>query len=186
MLIIRPQVEGIGLQGRSMLTSWDSGALEFYGMDPRRFNADAYWRARRLAKLNGHLRDIDIVENLIVNAGLNLVLDVMIADDTVGFAYHAIGTTGTTPVATNVSMNNEVARKPWQTMDRTGQVASLSTFYLASESTYNIAEEGVWGGATASGTLDSGELFAHYLRPYDNSLGTYDLTFDYDVTAARG
>jgi len=121
------------------------------------------------------------VHNLVVTAGKELVADLLIDDASTGLTYHAIGTSGTAPAVGDTTLGTEAARKAWTIRSRATNIITLEVFYLASEATFNISEAGVFGGATASTSADSGILFSHYLQAYDNSAGLVDLTFEYTL-----
>ena len=122
------------------------------------------------------------VHNLIVTVGKNMIGDLLIDEESTGFTYHAIGTGNTAPVVGNTTLNTESERKAFASRIRSGNVITLSWYYTAAECTYNIKESGVYGGASATTSPDSGIMLSHYLQSYDNSGGTYDLTFDYVLT----
>jgi hypothetical protein len=138
-------------------------------------------QAQQIAKDKGALVTKQEVDNLITSVGKQLLCNVII-DANTGLTYHAIGTDNTTPLAGDTTLTEEQSRVLFSSRSRAGNVTSLSAFYTAAESTYAILECGIFGGATASGTPDSGKLFSHYLQSYDNSGGTVDLTFDYELT----
>lgn len=168
--------DGIMLKGRSVMRGWKRGVI------PALLGAGKTLKeAQEIALRCGALRHISRVDNLIVTAGKGLVGDLMVDEESAGLAYHAIGTGTTTPSASDTELTTEVERKLWASRDRTGNTVDLSAFYPAAECTYNIKEAGVFGGAAASATPDSGTLFSHYLQSYDNSAGSVDLTFDYSV-----
>jgi len=162
------------LQGQSVLRAWQPGVL------PAMLEMGlTLGQAQRAAKLQGKLLAVRRDKNLIVTAGKGLVGDVLIDDESVGLTYHAIGTDNTTPTVTDTQLGSEQNRKQITDRSRSGDQITLAVFYLASESTYSIAEAGIFGGSAASGTVNSGTLFSHYLQTYDNSGGGVDLTFDY-------
>jgi len=121
----------------------------------------------------------DTVNNLVVTTGKGLAADLLLDQETVGLTYHAIGTDNTAPAASDTTLGAEENRKAWTIRSRLGAVLTYEIFYLASESTYAIKECGVFGGASASVTPDSGVMFSHYLQTYDNSAGLVDITFEY-------
>jgi hypothetical protein len=176
----------LSLAGVSTLTLWDQGAIQHFGYSPDIGNNADYLLARMLAKRNGHLRDYDVVKNMIVDDGLELVIDLLLDLDT-GLSYHAVGTDDTTAAIGDTELGAEHTRRAWAHSSRTSQAGYYSVFYLASEVNIVIEEAGVFGGSGASATADSGTLFSHYLQSYDNSGGSpLDLTFDWNVEAARG
>lgn len=130
-------------------------------------------------------KEIVIVKNnLIVTVGLQLVGDLLIDKsgyDT-GLTYQAIGTSATSPAVGDTTLTAEAARKAITTRTRSGADCTFTTFFTAAESTYAIEEAGVFGHSTATASADSGVLFSHWLVSFNNSGGTYDLTFDYVLT----
>ena len=118
------------------------------------------------------------VNNLVVTVGKGLAAAALIDQD-LGLTFHALGTDATAPTVSDTALGAEQARKAWTIRGRSGPIATLEVFYLASEAAYNIAECGVFGGASSTATPDSGILFSHYLQAYDNSAGLVDLTFEY-------
>ncbi len=121
--------------------------------------------------------------NLVVTDGKEIMAGLLIAetDYEVGLTYCAIGTDSTAPAVADALLVAEVGRKAITSKSRSGVVATLSTFYTAGDSTFNIQELGLFG-VTASGSADSGKLFARALVPYENSGGLVDLTFDWVIT----
>lgn len=132
----------------------------------------------------GEVVKIIETKNVICTVGKYLVGDMLIDKsgyDT-GLTYCAIGTSDTAPVAGDVKLTAEANRKPITSKSRTGNEILLETFFTAAQSTYNIKEAGIFGHSTASATPDSGIIMSHWLVSYDNSAGTYDLTFQYTET----
>jgi hypothetical protein len=123
--------------------------------------------------------------NLIVSTGKYMVGDMLIdtsAQYDTGITYHSIGTSDTAPAITDTQLTAEVARMALTTKTRSGGAITLTVFYTAAQSTYNIKEAGLHGTSTASGTANSGVMFSHYLVSFDNSGGLYDLTYQYILT----
>lgn len=130
---------------------------------------------------------VEVIEshNIIVTVGKHFIGDMLIdldADHNTGLTYCAIGSDNTTPVIGDTTLTVEEARKAITSKSRSGKGITLSTFFTAGESTYNIKEAGIFGHASATGSVDTGKLLAHWLVAYDNSGGNYDLTFDYVLT----
>ena len=174
---LKHRVEVVQLKGSSFRQGWSPGVLEAHMADGLSLRA-----AQALALTEGHRLSADLVDNLVVTAGKALVADLIIDGDATGLTYHGIGTVDTSPAGSDTTLTAEVARKAWSTRTRSGADLNLSVFYTAAECTFNIAEAGVFGGATAGTAADSGRMFSHYLQPYDNSGGGVDLTFDYNLT----
>ena len=174
------------LFGESILQVFRAGALDALNT----INPDAPLEDRKQtwqtiisqAISQGKLVQRQYATNLIVTVGKQYVGDLMVGNEDVAFGYHAIGTGSTDPALSDTTLETEVNRKAYVLKERSGTVVTLSVFFTASESSYNIQECGVFGGTGASLTADSGKLFSHYLQSYDNSGGSFDLTFDYSVT----
>ena len=167
--------ELIKLTGQSRLRAYRPGALQKW-LDCGLTLAQAQDQAK------GDLISDITVKNLIVTLGKGLVADLLIDVVGTGLTYHAIGTSATAPALTDTVLGTEAARKAFTVRGRAGNVVSLSVFYTKAECTFNIKEAGIFGGALASSTPGSGTLFSHYAQAEDNSGGTKDLTFDYDLT----
>ena len=166
----------IDLCGQSTLKAWTPGVIPYLmglGFTLRQAQAKAAER--------GHLAYINKVDNLIVTVGKQMVGDMLIDVVTTGLTWHAIGSDNAAPAVGNTTLTTEENRLQITTRSRSGNVITLSTFYTAAQCTYAIEEAGVFGDA-ASATPDSGTMISHYLQSYDNSGGTKDLTFDYDLT----
>jgi len=168
----------IPLRGRSILLAYPAGII------PRLMAMGlSYERARTYAE--GFVVYRSQVSNLIVTAGKVLLCRMLIDDGAqwdVGLTYHAIGTDETAPSLSDTQLGAEVSRKAITAKTRSGNEINLSTFYPATDCTYAIEEAGVFGSSTASAAANSGELFSRYLQAYDNSIGNYDLTFDWVLT----
>lgn len=133
----------------------------------------------------GEVVEIIESENIIVTVGKAYIGDMLIdadADHDTGLTYCAIGTDNTTPVIGDTTLGTETARKAITSKSRVTNEITVSTFFTAAESTYNIKEAGIFGHASATASADTGNLLSHWLVSYDNSGGTYDLTFDYVLT----
>ncbi len=167
----------ITLKGKSTLRAIERGVIRYWmdkGMElPEAINQ---------AVQRGLCVYEETVNNLVVTAGKQLLGDLLIGEETAGIAFHEIGTGTTTPVLIDTALTTSAQRKAVTNKVRSGNQVQASTFYLASECTVDIKEAGVFGGSTATGTAGSGKMLCHYLQSYDNSAGTYDLTFEYTLT----
>ena len=142
-------------------------------------------------RLTARYKGTDIIakviegENLIATVGKNHVGDMLMdkAGYDTGLTIQAIGSDNTAVNVADTTLTVEEARKAVTFKSRLVNVVTFSTFFTAGESTYNIKEAGIFGHSTAvAETPDSGVLFSHWLVAFDNSGGTYDLTFDYILT----
>lgn len=126
--------------------------------------------------------------NVICNEGLLLAAGFFRDESAVydvGLTYCEIGTGATEPAFGDEALTTYFFRKLMTSRTRLLYVDTFSTFFTSGESEAVIAEAGVWGGSGAIADAASGLLFAHWLSSFDNSLGAYDLTFDYILTIGR-
>lgn len=181
------QAEGLKLYGRWRLTARHIKTGESIIKEGEQTllpeNLAPPWRCKMT---QGDKPDLVVIEgeNLIVSTGKYLVGQMLIdvsGYDT-GLTYCAIGTGATAPVVGDTKLTTESARLAITSKTRVTNVITLSTFFTAAQSTYNIKEAGIFGHSTASGSADTGQLFSHWLVSFDNSGGTYDITIDYILT----
>lgn len=167
----------ITLKGKSTLRAFERGVIRYW-MDKGLKLPEAIQEATR----RGLCVHEQTVNNLVVTAGKQLMAELLTGEEATGVAYHEIGTGTTTPALTDTALTTSAARKAVTQAARSGNQVQASTFYLASECTMEIEEAGVFGGDAATGTAGTGKMLCHYLQTYDNSAGTYDLTFEYTLT----
>lgn len=170
------KTETINVKGYGILKAWKPGEIERLLRDGYKLN-EAMGIIRPVCKMKTH--------NLITTVGLNNIVDAFIGAD-IGPAYHAIGTGTTNPVIGDTTLTAEVSRRSVTSMVRTSSSVTVSTFFPVAECTYNIKESGVFGGSSASTSPDTGTLISHYLQSYDNTAGSYDLTFSWMLVINRG
>ena len=173
------ELNTLAVDGESTVRAYTKGIIPY-------FEGFGYTlpECQLIAKEWGHLVHEDTVNNLVVTSGLGLVCDAL-ADITTGITHCALGTSTSTPAISDTTLTTEVARKAATTRTRSGAVLTTSTFFTAAESTFAIEEVGLFGSSDATTSADSGTMFTHYSQTYDNTAGSYDLTFDYVLTVAR-
>ena len=127
------------------------------------------------AELRGHVRvvlkdrDGNVVEqieqdNLVVDAGRNLLRDFLLGNTVSGLNYIAIGTGTSEPLPTDTQLENEIDRRTFSAVTSGNRYIKISAFYTFDEVNTTITEAGLFGnGATAdpnTGTLYARTLFA--------------------------
>ena len=120
----------------------------------------------------------------ITNAGLNLLRDGMRGAATPQITYVAIGTSTTTPAATDTQLGAEAFRKAVTSAVAGGSNGEvIITLYLApgDANGINVQEVGFFGGA-ATGTANSGTLLAHGLWAHGVHNNTESINFSLDFT----
>lgn len=170
--MIDDERSNLNLQGFSRLRAWPHGLLPELIAQGMTFK-----KAMQIAQ---PVAD-QVAKNLIVLSGRNLAAKILSGQTLAGLTYHAVGTGTTIPVAGNIGLETEVARKQYTARSSLGAAAIFSVFYLAAECTFNIKECGWFGDESASSTPGSGTLFSRWLQDFDNGAGLYDLTFDYSI-----
>lgn len=110
-------------------------------------------------------RQIVSLTNLITDAGLNLMRDVLAGLASDGeIKYVAVGTGSTPPAATDMGLETEVFRKAVTKRDAPGTGQVQTTCHVASyEGNYSIQEVGWFAGPDATPTPGSGILVARVL-----------------------
>jgi len=178
---ILKQSSGLRMKGRGVITAWQPGVINAYMRGGLEL-ADAM-RAAHLAGMAVYKVEDP---NLITTVGKALVGDFLIDDEDGGITICAIGTVSTPPNVSDTVLGGEVKRKTITSRTRAGNEINLSTYFLASESGYQLEEVGMFGGTTAGTVVDTGVLFSHFTQSYDNSGNVYDLTYEYILTITEG
>jgi len=75
--------------------------------------------------------------------------------------YGALGSSGTTPTNSDITLGTETYRKATSSQTNASNIAYISNFYTATETTGTYAEAGWFIDGTAS--ADTGQLFSHFL-----------------------
>jgi hypothetical protein len=96
--------------------------------------------------------------------------------------YCAIGTDNTAVTATDSVLGAEVFRMPYVAIDNALTTTVNASFYITTtDYVGSIEEVGIFGGSTASGTVDTGYLLSHVLWSYTKS-GSEELLIEYVIT----
>lgn len=112
---------------------------------------------------NGKIIDVQHYKNLITDVGKQSLAEAFIGttSNSQGIGtYHAVGTNSTAPAAGNIQLGTEIFRKLVSVRSRSGKYAQFQTFFTTSEGNGTLREVGLFGDS-ASGTANSGTLFAH-------------------------
>ena len=108
----------------------------------------------------GKVRTIE-VENLITDAGKNSIALALKGTTSKGeITYCAVGTDATAPDAGDTVLGVEIERKLVSVRSTSSNITTFQTFFTTSEANGTLAEAGLFGD-DASGTVDTGTLYAH-------------------------
>lgn len=120
----------------------------------------------------------------ITNAGVNMLRDATRGANNPLISYVALGTSSTTPAATDTQLGAEVFRKPVTSYTNVTTGELLVTGYFSSTDAVgiNIAEIGFFGGASASSVANSGVLIAHGLYTLSSKTNIEALQAVLDLT----
>ncbi|NSW52213.1 MAG: hypothetical protein HPY85_06890 [Anaerolineae bacterium] len=124
-------------------------------------------------------------QNLVVDDGIEFILDRMIGDESGSLAFLAIGTGNTAAANGQSTLATETERKAFSSQSRSGYAIECRAFFPADDCSIEIEEVGIFGGSSASESADSGKLVSRALLNYDNSSGEYDLLFVWTFTIGR-
>lgn len=113
----------------------------------------------------GKLKYEEFNQNMIVDTGktsLASALTGVTANNQGIITYCAVGTGTTAPTESDTDLETELFRKLVSVRSSSGNVATFQTFYTTSEANGTLGEAGLFGD-DASGTADSGTMFARVL-----------------------
>lgn len=136
-------------------------------------------RAIEIALRHGHMKGAIEIPNLVTTVGKQFIAKRITGQETVGLRYLAIGTGTNAPAITDTKLQTESKRKLLTECAQGDNFFYSSVFLLASECSIHITEGGLFGGAAASATADSGSLLCRFALDYDNSALGYDLTIQH-------
>lgn len=109
----------------------------------------------------GRIKSRDVVKNMFVTIGKTGVAGALIQESGKGYiTYCAVGTGTTAPDLTDTQLETELFRKLISVRSRSSNVATFQTYYTTSEANGTLREAGLFGDSTASGTANSGTLYA--------------------------
>lgn len=121
------------------------------------------------------------VHNTACNAGRTIALNLIGNQGGTGVTYFAVGVgSPVSPSNTDTQLVSEFYRTTITSVVISGNQVLLATNFSTGVGNTTYTEAGLFGGATASGTANSGSLFAHALYNYAKD-STITLTNDYYV-----
>jgi len=114
-------------------------------------------------KRKGKVIDKREFHNIVVNAGLAEIVNLMIGSNTTYFNAVAVGTGTTSPTASDTALGTEVMRVASSNSAQTTNVAGDTAQFVATfnfTSSYAITESGIFNSTTASsGTMLAKQVF---------------------------
>ena len=121
--------------------------------------------------------------NLVTTLGKNLVRDLLGKVAGVdGLNYMAIGTDNTTPTIADTTLGTEVHRNTFTDIIYTSGKANFRYYLDSSTANGNTLVEAGLFGDDATGTVDSGTLFAHVTHAGIAKTSSVAVTYSWDVT----
>lgn len=123
----------------------------------------------------------------ITNAGRNLYRDAASGANKLQITYVALGSSSTTPTASDTKLGNETFRKKVTSATNGGSAGEiLITMYLGSADAIgsNIQEVGFFAGNAATSHANTGVLVAHGLYAHSPKTGAESIQFTLDLTAS--
>jgi hypothetical protein len=104
-----------------------------------------------------------VVNNLVVQAGLNYLASAILASQSPAFGYMAVGTSGTAPTLGDTALGGELTRIVFSSSSTANGVVSISTVYGPGVGTGTISEAGIFNAA-AAGTMLARATFSPYAK----------------------
>jgi len=180
--------ENIKIKGEAILSICDMSSLEAQNLQSRISKAFGQEYRSLVDELHSKfLKRRVVIPNLIPTVGRTVFA--MILSNTLTYTgvlnYCALGTDPTGSANANIKLGTEVFRKLISSKTYSANVAYISTFFTATETTGTYKEVGhfIDGGVGA----DSGQLFSRIADPETAELpltksNTESLTIDYKIT----
>lgn len=135
---------------------------------------------------DGYIKRQYKIKNLIPTVGRAVIANNLTASSPTyspRINYTALGTGTASPANSDTTLATEVYRKATASATNSANVAYVTAFYTAVETTGTYKEAGLFIGAT--GTANSGALFSRVLLNAPSGItksGTETLTIDYTLT----
>lgn len=101
-----------------------------------------------------------IVHNVSCDVGMESLASRLVGASKGQVTYLAVGTSTSTPASTDTTLGTELERKQISVRTSSGDTATFRTFFNTTEANGTLKEIGLFGD-DATGTVDSGTLFAH-------------------------
>ncbi|MHC1739722.1 MAG: hypothetical protein AB9897_01280 [Anaerolineaceae bacterium] len=119
------------------------------------------------------------MHNLTTNVGRQFIARRISGQETAGLKYLAIGTGTAAPSALDTQLGSESLRKVLTECYQGDNFIYSSIFLLASECSFYLKEGGLFGGAAAVATANSGTLLCRFAIDEDNTTAQDDLTIQH-------
>lgn len=128
-------------------------------------------RIRVTARYRDGSVDVDEFDNLITDAGRDLLRDALLAGTNADIVYVALGASTQTPAATDTSLIDERFRKVVTKQERNGTGSVITTVYVApaEANDFIIEEIGWFAGSDATDATNSGVMIARVLYSRDKT-----------------
>lgn len=130
----------------------------------------------KLIDKDGNIKDQKDVNNLVVNSGLNFILQAMNGDTADVMDYIAIGSGTTTAAAGDTTLGTEVVRVQMDSRSIASNVISFSASYGAGVGTATIAEAGIFDAASGGDMLCRVQFGSIVKEAADSLVINWDLT----------
>jgi len=119
--------------------------------------------------------------NLIVDAGANLIRDFLKGDSVSGLTHLALGTGTTSPSTNDVGLENETYRKAFTDVAVENRLLRIAVFFTSSEYAGDISELGLFGNG-ATDTLGTGTMYSRTTIATITKSNTEPLTVEWTLT----
>ena len=125
----------------------------------------------------GKLLREELLHNLVVTAGRNLIRDFLFGDVVDPLSHMAVGTGSSAPVITNATLDAEVFRGAFTTSNKTTSKITYSLFLNTGDAnSYNLTEAGIFNHSV-SGTMYARAVFSPITKT-----SSVTVTFTWELT----
>ena len=143
------------------------GNVELYEF-PSNFTYDDYLELRRTGDHKRYIKDKG--DNLVVDAGLAQIVDLMIGTDTNSFTHCRVGSGTNTPAAGDTDMQTIIGSGVTVTNRyRSGSIAYYDTFFSTTANNGTWAETGIANASTGSDLLCRRKFSSSFTKSSSNT-----------------
>lgn len=125
----------------------------------------------------GNIKDERKIENLVVQVGKNFIASRLIGDTKSVMSHMAVGSNTTTPVSTDTTLNQEIARVALMSLTATNNVITHVATFPSGVGTGALTEAGIFNSSTG------GDMIARTVFAVVNKGAADSITITWNITA---
>lgn len=147
-----------------------TGNVNILGFDAKKVKTfDDYLRLKKLGQLEKHTIYKDLGDNLVVNAGLNQIIALIIGSNTTSWGYCGVGSSSTAVTATDTDLNTPIARIAVTSPYQVSNVGHFDTFFSVSQGNGTWNESGIFTASSGGIMLCHKVLGSSFVKSSSNT-----------------